>query len=414
MSSASKPRRKFRWARIGLVGLISLFAALEIGFRLVPQAIPRGACRFSLTLAHAFCDYQYQYDHPLRLGFIYKPHYGYSGPWNPANPDMIDEANEYCGTWPDQTFHYTFRTDDKGFVNNTTPWAAHYDIVVTGDSFTRPYAPVWWMDVLREQTGMSVLNLGMEGWATQSEAQAVRLYGLDKHPQWVVMLYFEGNDLFGVGEYQRRVESGMDWRTYQLHLVNPVNRLIMPHMLWYWADELHQVFYPKKAICRYPMTVATNVNRFKTVFYDVHISQLSFSREQIAATQEWKLATQTILDLRDAVTAQGGRFLLVYVPSKEHLYWARIWDTQDIGHFLELTTPLRTYQEFTEYVEAQMQIMDEFAASHQLDYLNLTGELWLHTMSEGKEYYNYADMHWNEAGNRLVGEMVAHYLMSAK
>jgi hypothetical protein len=417
--SAAKPpastrrHRRWRWVRYALIGVVSLFSALvalELGFRRVPQAIPLGACESSLTLSYAFCHYEYQYDDPPRLGYVFQPGFEYNGPWNPADAATIHEEKETCGDTPDETFHYAYRADDHGFVNNATPWPTHYDVVVTGDSFAKPWAPVWWVDLLRQQTGMSVLNLGMDGWATLSEVEAVRMYGLDKHPRWVILVYFEGNDLFGVGEYYRRWTSGVDWRTYQLQQVSLVNRLVVPHVLSFWGDQIRQVVRPEKHICRYPMTVATNVSRFQTVFFDVQISQLSASRSDIESSLEWKLATQAILDLRDEVVAQGGRFLLVYVPAKEHLYWARIWDIDDIGHFLELTTPLRSYQEFTDNVDAQMVLMQEFAAANGVELLNLTGEIWQRTMDRGTQLYNYADMHWNEAGNRLVARLIADYI----
>jgi hypothetical protein len=417
MNSESKPRSLSRWQRravVSLISLVALLVALEIGFRLMPQTIPLGACRSSLTLAHAFCHYEYQYDRPLRLGYLFRPGYEFDGDWNPADPSQINQADQTCGSIPDQSFHYTFRTDEYGFVGNESPWQDHYDIVIAGDSFSRSFAPVWWQQLLTEQTGMSTLNLGMDGWATLSEVEAVREFGLDKQPRWVLLLYFEGNDLFGVEEYHRRRESGLDWRSYQLKQVGPFERLIVPHVLSYAGQTIKDFVQPPKKVCRYPMMVATNVNRFSTVFYNVHISQLSASRAEIADSEAWALATQAILDLRAEVTAQGGRFLLVYIPSKEHLYWSRVWDERDISHFLEITTPMRSYYQFSDFVDDQMLLMEEFAAANQLEFLNLTGEFWSHTMLEGKEYYNYADMHWNEAGNRLAADLIGAYLVQAE
>ena len=84
--------------------------------------------------------------------------------------------------------------DEFGF-HNRTPLKDHYDIVIAGDSFTQQSAPVIWPEVLEERSGLSVYNLGMVVWSTQAEAAAVRKYGFARTPQWVVLMYFEGNDL---------------------------------------------------------------------------------------------------------------------------------------------------------------------------------------------------------------------------
>lgn len=389
--------------------------ALEAGFRAIPQAIPRGACKNSLTLAHAYCQHHYQYDDPLRLGYVFTPGYSYDGPWNPADPTVIDAEAETCAPFPDHTFHYTFQADHNGFVGNDTPWHDHYDIVVTGDSFTRAYAPVWWLDFVRVKTGLTALNLGMDGWGTLAEVEAVAQYGLAKSPRWVILLWFEGNDLFEVGEYQRRRDSGLDWRAYQLSLTSPLNRAVMPHVLRYWIDEAGRLIgvVPESITCRYPMTVTTCVGRFQTIFFNTHIAQLSFSREDLVAMPEWALASGALLDLRAAVEAQGGRFLLVYVPAKEHLYFSHLWEQKDINHFLELTVPLRSYAEFCDVVDDQMALVEDFAAAHEIEFLNLTGEFWRRTMEGGEEYYNYADLHWNAAGNELAAELIAGYIVAA-
>ena len=39
--------------------------------------------------------------------------------------------------------------------------------------------------------------------------------------------------------------------------------------------------------------------------------------------------------------------------------------------------------------------------------MRYAGDLWQRTMLDGVEYYNYADVHWNEAGNQLVAQLLA-------
>ncbi|NDJ75211.1 MAG: hypothetical protein GYB65_03040, partial [Chloroflexi bacterium] len=398
--------RWLRWLPITLITLVAVVITLEVTWRRNPEAIPLKACQSSDTLGNAYCQTHFDYDDPLRLGYVFKPGYSFAGDWNPADPLNVDAVDETCGPFPDHTFYYTFQADDNGFINNATPWLDQYDIVVTGDSFSMPFAPVWWVDVLAEETGMDVLNLGMNGWGTISEAEAVRMYGMERNPRWVVLLYFEGNDLFNIEEYQRRQESGYDWRTYQLKQVAPLERYVMPHMLRYWRDELQAAFQDEEEpVCRYPMTVSTNVNTFETVFFTPHILQLSWTRDDILASDGWTLFTQTILDLQRDLAAQNTRLLVVYVPSKERLYWRRLWDEVDVGHFLELTSSLRTFAELDAHIDDQMALVEGFALANDIEFVNLTGEFWQRTMIDGQEYYNFADVHWNADGNQLVGEL---------
>jgi hypothetical protein len=409
-------RRILRVIGITLITVIAALIALELSFRTSPRAIPLGACQSSPVLGSVYCQTNHQYDDPPRLGYVFEPGYSYDGPWNPADPKVINAQDHTCGDWPDHTFHYTIRADDHGFINNATPWADQYDIVITGDSFTMPYAPVSWVDRLREKTGMSALNLGICGWGPLSEAEAVRMYGLDKNPRWVVMLYFEGNDLFNAGQYRDRWEAGVDWRTYELQQVDRLDRLIVPHVLDYWHNELAAALglAEDTTVCRFPMTVTTNVNRFDTIFALENISQLSQSRRQIVNSEEWALVTQAILDLRAEVKAQGGRFLLVYVPSKERLYWRNLWDEQDIAHFLDLTTPLRSYAEFNAHVDDQMELVQAFARKNNVEFLNLTGQFWERTILHGDVLYNFADGHWNADGNELAAQIIATYINLAE
>ena len=59
-------------------------------------------------------------------------------------------------------------------MNNATPWLDHYDVVVSGDSFTRPWSEEWWIDLLRTDYALNVLNLGMDGWGTLAEIHKLR------------------------------------------------------------------------------------------------------------------------------------------------------------------------------------------------------------------------------------------------
>lgn len=373
----------------------------------MPQFIPLDACKASPVLGVGLCKPHYRYDDPPVLGYTYQPGYVYEGPWNPADPVTAEAEKETCPTERDDTFHYVMRVDDKGFVN-PSPWRDQYDIVIVGDSFAVPFARVYWLDVLREATGKTALGLGVAGWGPLSELEALRMYGLDKNPEWVIMLYFEGNDLFNAEQYDVRRRAGVDWLTYEAQQVGLLERLAAPYALRAWGDA---VFNPPSPVetCRYPMEVSTNTHTFETIFFYPHIHMLSKSSQQIKSSSAWALTRQAILDARTEAETVGARFLLVYVPAKEHIYWSRLWDDEDVNNFLALTDPLRSYEEFSETVDAQMAVVETFVEAHEINLLNLTGPIWLRFV-EGAELYHFADGHWNAAGNRLVGELIADYI----
>src|SRR3990172_108826 len=81
-------------------------------------------------------------------------------------------------------------TDAYGF-RNLPPEQPTYGIVALGDSFTRASGVATpWPQRLSEWTGMDVLNLADAGAGPQQELESLRQFGMNKHPQWVIMAYF--------------------------------------------------------------------------------------------------------------------------------------------------------------------------------------------------------------------------------
>ncbi len=409
-ASSNLSQRILRGIAIVVLTLISLLVALELGFRVFPQAIPFEACLFSPVLGGGYCDYRYQFDQPMKMAYRYKPGYVYDEPYNPSDPAVIGAQYETCAPPRDDTFQLTFTADENGFLN-PSPWQDSYDIVITGDSFAQPHADVFWIDELGEQSGMSILNLGIGSWGTLSQVEAIREFGLDKNPDWVILVYFEGNDFFNAGEYMRRQESGYSWRGYILHNAKPFERLVMPNMIRYWYAKLTGGMPVHEQKCEYPMTVATEVNRFETVFVNDQIRMLGYDHDYLESAPEWDLITDALTAIDQDVTEQGANFLLVYAPSKEHVYWGRIWDETEVNLFIARTVPLKTFQEFDEHYDDQLEMLAEFATENDIQFLDLTEPL-RDTMLGGTEVYHYADSHWNSAGDEVVAQAILEYIQS--
>jgi hypothetical protein len=404
--------------------IIAMWAALEWGLRYFHQLIPLPVCAADDLIGNYYCQPYFEYDKPIRFGYRYQPNLRLEGWWDPADPDLIGAGDETRPSDRSDAFWLTIETDEMGFPNREPLWQDRYDIVVTGDSFVTPFAPETWIDLLAEQTDLSILTLGAPSWGPLNQVEAVKQYGLDKQPQWVIMLYFEGNDLLDVIQYVERSASGLDWREYDMQGVPWYRRLVTYHLAqWLLAPTPESD--EDESDYRYPVTVSTDAGPMETVFGDTHLAVLSADYETLARSDEFHRAATAILELRDLVEAQNGRFLLVYVPTKAHITWSRVWDPEDVNNVLERSqtvtlsqgehgrlqwSPIHLdYDIFTANIGAQGRLFDDFARQNGVEFLNLAPALFEKTLQAG-EMYHYADTHWNQAGNKLVADLIANYL----
>lgn len=403
-----------------LLTLITAEITLEVGLRYFYRLIPLEVCADNFLIGNYVCQPYMVYDKPVQIGYRYQPGVHFEGMWDPANPILAGAGKETRPTKRNDAFWYVFETDEMGFPNSEYKWRDHYEIIVTGDSFTIRTAPQTWIEILAQLTGQHILTLGAPSWSTSNEVEAVKLYGLDKNPQWVILLFFEGNDLINTAQYLERQDSGLDWQEFDLKDVPLTRLLLTPHMLRFAGNKL----VPDESLrphYRYPVTASTEVGEIETVLKDIHLYPMSASYETLARSDEFKAVSQALIDLKTIVEEQGGRFLLVYVPSKEHVLWSRIWDPVDVNNILERTVTVTlsegdhgslqwepvylSYDEFNQNHMAQEQLIAEFALKNEIEFLNLTPIFWQESIAQG-ELYHFADPHWNQAGNQLAADSI--------
>lgn len=425
--SAGTPSRRTKVANLLIPGLLSLllaFGTLEFGLRKFYQLIPLDVCASEAVIGAYVCQPYFVYDKPIRIGYRYEPGFHLEGLWDPADPNLAAAADETEPTGRSDAFYYVFETDEMGFPNSEYRWREQYDMVIAGDSFTIRTAPESWIEILARQSGQEVLTLGAPSWSTLNEVEAVKLYGLDKRPKWVLLMYFEGNDLVNTAHYLERRDSGLNWKEYDLAGVPLTRRLVTPHLLAYAIDQLMPAAVDPSAY-RYPVTASTEAGEIDTVLKDIHLLPMSADYRTLAASDEFAAVKQALLDLDQLVKQQGGRFLLVFIPSKEHVLWSRIWDPVAVDHILERTVTVSlsqgehgqlewnqqylSYDRFNENHNAQERLMEDFARENSVEFLNLTPDFWRQSIARG-ELYHYADPHWNQAGNNLAAQLILEYL----
>lgn len=220
-----------------LLSLVTAVVTIEVGLRHFYRLIPLQVCADDFIIGNYYCQHMV-YDKPMRIGYRYEPDSHFEGMWDPANPFLAGAGHETRPTERNDAFWYVFATDEMGFPNSEYDWRDQYDIVVTGDSFTTRTAPKTWIELLGEQSGKSILTLGAPSWSTLNEVEAVKMYGLDKQPDWVVLLFFEGNDIINTAQYLERRDSGLNWKEYDLQGVPKTRLLLTPHLLRFFKNKL--------------------------------------------------------------------------------------------------------------------------------------------------------------------------------
>ena len=118
---------------------------------------------------------------------------------------------------PEGTARGVTLMDDQGFCNPPRdPYdRKQIDIIAVGDSFTWCIASAPesnWISQLGQLTGLGVYNLGRGGIGPYDYLQILKHFGLPKHPRYVVMNIYEGNDLRDSLRYRAYVEAARHGR----------------------------------------------------------------------------------------------------------------------------------------------------------------------------------------------------------
>jgi SGNH hydrolase-like domain, acetyltransferase AlgX len=382
-----------------LLGLTIALGLVEIVMRAFPNWIPTQVrVNPPVRRVKAFIDETY--DLRQSDGDLY---YYMRGKIVPLSPDQ------------DQVVAHVHMTTDANGFRNSLPEKATYGIVALGDSFTRASGVAFpWPQKLAEHTGNDVLNLGDVALGPQDELKLLRQYGLKKKPQWVILAYFEGNDLYDAASYEQA----------NPFILFRFGRYLLNRSMEAW----HKAGWDKASAVvnsnyLYPITISINGKPLEMTFFSYYISWLSLNREAIESSQNYRIATKTILQMQELSEAAGAHFLLVYVPSKEHVYLpslngadtlARVFSDVptielDKARFLQFTSERATPELTRQHMDDQAHLLADFAAENNIRFLDLT-PVFQEAAGTGIEFYYPFDTHWNQLGHDLAAETIYNYI----
>jgi len=389
-NNGSKPivkSRLRRWIQnivLILIGVALAAALLEGVFRLFPNLIPDGRAR-AVDLGKV--------KFTVGIGDLFVYRNGVIAP--PPNPyDVLSE--------------HTLKWDDDGFRVPAKP-ADHYDIIALGDSYTEAAnTALPWSDVLAQQIGQPVRNMGFRGYGPVEESIVLKNYGMKLNPKLIIVGFFEGNDLPDADSSQSR------------------NNFILPKV----ARQSVPAFDPSKTIWQtdkqgpfqFPVRVSINDVTRDMAFLDTYLSWLNGDYNTFANSGTLSNVGQIWQEMKQ--TAGNACVVVAYFPSTPHIYApyivpedrAKLMSTVYYLSIPQPGVPIQltnigssTYEQTMARLDNQRDAMAKLAEAQGVPFIDLTPAFQKAAASGQFLYYNY-DTHWNQAGHNLAGQTIAAYL----
>jgi hypothetical protein len=290
-------------------------------------------------------------------------------------------------------FSYTVRTNGAGLRDE--PLLGTFDVAAIGDSFTFGFgveADESWPNRLEAVSDLRVVNLGWAGWCSYVYPAAIRRYAIPSGARVWLWTFFV-NDLAesaGAEAFQRLDEPDFrEWVMreqfdfadppfpYSLRTVQAVVSLTHPGLGFsgFAGDRVYDDGQLRMHLNRYAWDMSDPSK------HDVE--------------RGWELTEIALREARDLAVAHGADLIVIWVPSREHVYWPDIQEQMTDVDVQQLDD-----------AEARLAAI---CAAAGIDYFSLLPGL--REQSSGSDLLYFAgDGHWNAQGHDAAARLVYAYL----
>jgi hypothetical protein len=290
-------------------------------------------------------------------------------------------------------YEYDVRYDHHGFRN-----AADYpsaDIIVIGDSFVEG-GQVPEKDLLTTRlanlSGKTIVNLGQSGYGPQQELHVLRRYGVALQPKVCFWLFFEGNDLSDVHNYDQAI---VNWKPDVRNFDWFSQRCLTRNSLWALLRRIRPPLpnYPR-VIRNHGWFVPAPGKRVRLCFSYFYFAN-PLSDWDLKAVEE----TESVLTrAQELCQTHGIKLVVAFVPDKFRVYKALC--------------------EFDSNSECQQWVLNDLPQriksavqdiSNKIGFVDLTPAL-VEQATKGSLVYLARDIHWTTAGHRVAAETLVDFL----
>jgi hypothetical protein len=288
-------------------------------------------------------------------------------------------------------FRYDAKLDRNGFRNEVD--LESVDMVVIGDSMVEGLTvptPELMTSLLAHLQNEVVANLGQIDYGPQQELIVLKRYGLPLRPRAVLWMFYEGNDLKDVVDYDQAMRNArsFSWsaffaRSFTKNALRGVKRLLLPAAR-------------PPGITRAGVLQTSNGKKLTLYFF---FPSQPLTKEDLSALDE---TTRILAEAQKLCAAQGSRLIFVFVPEAFRVF-------QGFCQFpLESNCRQWVLSDLPERMRRAVG-----SISSDIGYLDLTPNL-VEAVKRGAIPYDSDDPHWSPEGHKIAADAINGYLLATR
>jgi len=318
---------------------------------------------------------------------------------------------------------YEVVVDETGYLNQPLGLmesSAQVDLFLAGDSVTQGYGVSSVIELLREKIHIKMWNLSISGYGPRQKINALITYALPKHPKWLIVEFFSGNDIPDVmgeeacervNDFRCRFNSSEVWRAFLSHpqygsMLDVESNKLEP-LDFYFEN------YFTLAVTRYLMDRIKGAVRDVVVGKKNHESSLArpiiYPATANLPIRPERFANWTIAGM--AATQRHYERLVTKLAEKEIKPTViLLYDPSSYEIYRDIL--LDRIPKYDQASEIQLEALRSFAEKNGWIFLDLTTHLrsklkentiWLYGLSDG--------IHWSLTGTAFVADVLAVELL---
>ena len=295
-----------------------------------------------------------------------------------------------------KTLDYTYliETDSHGFPNRE-PWPDRVDAVVLGNSLIEGSGvgiDGQFTTLLSQHFGgRSFFNLGLTGGGTETQLRIYKRFGAALHPKLVIATLWPVWEVDNTEKFAHWLTEhpSLSFTEYRLaygvkHAAPKQRRGWLSNLAWKSAVFRAAYLAPKALMAHSPYTEVVTFRHGEKMYLSPR-EQLRLSKGIVrpGTPNIASLFVEPLENLRRAVEAQGGRLLVVLVPSREEIYGAAA--APQVLNTIHALKPLLE--------SAKLPVLDTYPI--------------FSAQAMARPLYFPRDMHLNAAGNALLAAAIA-------